>query len=352
MHTTLSSRQAPRQSGFTLVELLVVIAIIGILVALLLPAVQAAREAARRTKCINNLKQMTLAIQNHESAKKRFPPGQLSGDEHPSCDSSSGKTFTNWAIEILPYCEEQPLYDRYDQKAFNTDPVNLPVLQTILPFQVCPTDPNGGRIGTPQVVGGPYEYAASSYRGVCGRGFYNNVNAYFDSHRPHDVHPKLRLQDRGTLFRVIKSPGSTCEAARISPNAIKLSQISDGASKTLLIGEYVTISHLLRATYWGYTFYGMNLGTVTLPLNCYTDPEFCTTDTTYLNAQFDPDFDKCSVTPNVNYTCYHTFSGIHAGGTMNFCYCDGSVQTIASDVDLKIFAGAATAAGNETQSFK
>jgi prepilin-type processing-associated H-X9-DG protein len=295
---------------------------------------------------------MTLAIQNHESAKKRYPPGQLSGDEHPNCDSASGKTYTNWGIEILPYMEEQPLYDRYVQSATNTDPVNLPVLQTILPYQVCATDPNGGRLGTPQVVGYPYEYAASSYRGVCGRGFYNNVNAYFDSQRAHDVHPKLRIQDRGALFRVIKSPGSTCEAARISPNAIKLSQISDGASKTLLIGEYVTISHLLRATYWGYTFYGMNLGTVTLPLNCYTDPEFCTTDTTYLNAQFDPDFDKCSVTPNVNYTCYHAFSGIHAGGTMNFCYCDGSVQTIGSDVDLKIFAGAATASGNETQGFK
>jgi prepilin-type N-terminal cleavage/methylation domain-containing protein len=168
MNTAYPFRLSPRRHGFTLVELLVVIAIIGILVALLLPAVQAAREAARRTKCINNLKQMTLAIQNHESAKKRFPPGQLSGDEHPNCDSASGKTYTNWAIEILPYMEEQPLYDRYVQTATNADPVNLPVLQTILPYQVCATDPNGGRLGTPQVVGYPYEYAASSYRGVCG----------------------------------------------------------------------------------------------------------------------------------------------------------------------------------------
>jgi prepilin-type N-terminal cleavage/methylation domain-containing protein/prepilin-type processing-associated H-X9-DG protein len=343
-----SSRQAPRRRGFTLVELLVVIAIIGILVALLLPAVQAAREAARRTKCINNLKQMTLAVMNHESAKKRLPPGQLSGDESPACDSSSGKTYTNWAIEILPYMEEQPLYDRYDQKAFNADPVNLPVLQTILPFQVCPTDPNGGRIGTPQYAGYPYQYAASSYRGVCGRGFYNSINQYFDSHRAHDAAPKLRLQDRGALFRVVKSPGSVCEAARISPNAIKLTQITDGTSKTLLIGEYVTTSQLIRATYWGYTFYGMNLGTITLPIACYLDSSCPNAND--LSGQFDPDFEKCAASPTVQYTCYHAFSGIHAGGTMNFCYCDGSVQTITSDVDLKVFAGAATASGNESGS--
>lgn len=345
----MESIQAPNRRGFTLVELLVVIAIIGILVALLLPAVQAAREAARRTKCINNLKQMTLACMNHESAKKRLPPGQLSGDESPACDSATSKTYTNWAIEILPYSEETPLYDRYDQKAANTDLVNLPVLQTILPFQICPTDPNGGRIGTPQYAGYPYQYAASSYRGVCGRGFHNSINQYFDSQRAHDAAPKLRPQDRGALYRVINSPGSVCEAARISPNALKLSQIKDGTSKTLLIGEYVTTSQLLRATYWGYTFYGMNLGTITLPINCYKDPN-CT-NANDMAAQFDPDFDKCTTNTAVQYTCYHAFSGIHAGGTMNFCYCDGSVQTISGDVDLKVFAAAATTSGDESESF-
>jgi prepilin-type processing-associated H-X9-DG protein len=242
--------------------------------------------------------------------------------------------------------EEQPLYDRYDQRAYNTDTVNLPVLQTILPFQVCATDPNGGRIGTPQYDGYPYQYAASSYRAVCGRGFYNNLNQYFDSHRAHDVAPKLRLQDRGPLFRVVKAPNSVCEAARISPAPIKISQISDGTSKTLLIGEYVTTSQLLRATYWGYTFYGMNLGTVTLPIICYLNPDCPTAND--LSGQFDPDYDKCVNNAATSYTCYHAFSGIHAGGTMNFCYCDGSVQTISRDVDLKVFAAAATTSGSES----
>ncbi len=87
--------------GFTLVELLVVVAIIGVLVALLLPAVQAAREAARRAHCSNNLKQIGLALQNFHSARKTFPPGQVDNDNNNY----------GWAIYILPYLEERPTYD-------------------------------------------------------------------------------------------------------------------------------------------------------------------------------------------------------------------------------------------------
>src|SRR5687767_5472927 len=120
---------ATRRSAFTLVELLVVIAIIGILVALLLPAIQAAREAARRIQCTNNMKQIGLAILNYESAKKVLPlaytpnyggPGAL--QNKGSCAAKS--TFTNDAnglkkhfvlTFILPYMEQQPLYDQIDQ---------------------------------------------------------------------------------------------------------------------------------------------------------------------------------------------------------------------------------------------
>ncbi len=88
-------------SGFTLVELLVVIAIIGILVALLLPAVQAAREAGRRTQCTNNLKQMGLALHNHHDSLRRFPPG---GDRSPV-----GGYGPSWMVHILPYIEQNSL---------------------------------------------------------------------------------------------------------------------------------------------------------------------------------------------------------------------------------------------------
>lgn len=98
--------------AFSLVELLVVIAIIGILVALLLPAVQAAREAARRTHCINNLHQIGLAMHNYESSHGSLPPGGVM--EGPCCHT---KSRTNWAIEILPFLEEQGLYNKYDRGA-------------------------------------------------------------------------------------------------------------------------------------------------------------------------------------------------------------------------------------------
>ena len=97
-------RQSPPRTGFTLVELLVVIAIIGVLVALLLPAVQAAREAARRSSCGNNLKQLSLALHNFHDVNLSFPPGGLDDDTNS----------LGWGACILPYIEQKPLYDRID----------------------------------------------------------------------------------------------------------------------------------------------------------------------------------------------------------------------------------------------
>src|SRR5262245_54140075 len=131
------------REGFTLVELLVVIAIIGILIALLLPAINAAREASRRSQCLNNLKQMALANVTHAEAKKRLPPGQMKlAAVGGNCDVATD-AYTNWAIEILPYIEESALYNQYDQKLSNLAPVNVQVASKILNFQCCPSDPTG-----------------------------------------------------------------------------------------------------------------------------------------------------------------------------------------------------------------
>lgn len=104
--------RSERRAGFTLVELLVVIAIIGILVGLLLPAVQAAREAARRMQCQNNVKQIGLALLNHESAMKVFPPGYVSKPGVGFRDSQTGDEGPGWGwlVMFLPYCEQNSIY--------------------------------------------------------------------------------------------------------------------------------------------------------------------------------------------------------------------------------------------------
>ncbi|HMC10910.1 MAG TPA: DUF1559 domain-containing protein [Pirellulaceae bacterium] len=137
MHPVLSRR------AFTLVELLVVIAIIGVLVALLLPAVQAAREAARRMNCQSNLKQIGVALHNHHDVRLAFPPGAV------NTGNNGTDTFTTWSIEILPYMEQKALYERYNQTALNCNAANLPVLKSRVKPYECPSDMLNGKLEQP-----------------------------------------------------------------------------------------------------------------------------------------------------------------------------------------------------------
>jgi len=121
-----------RRTAFTLVELLVVIAIIGILVALLLPAVQAAREAARRTQCTNNLKQMGLAVHNYHDSQLSLPTGGDNGPLNCCAPDNDRIDRFSWTFHILPYMEQEPIYSLW--------PNNIPQLQkTILSVYICPT---------------------------------------------------------------------------------------------------------------------------------------------------------------------------------------------------------------------
>ncbi len=134
--------------GFTLVELLVVIAIIGILIALLLPAVQAAREAARRSQCSNNLKQLALAIHNYSDAFKTFPSGFITN--FPTAPATLERSHWSWGALILPFVEQAPLHDqlqvgRMPLWANLTTTAGLGALQTPLSAFVCPSDPGPDR---------------------------------------------------------------------------------------------------------------------------------------------------------------------------------------------------------------
>jgi prepilin-type N-terminal cleavage/methylation domain-containing protein len=335
-------RPVYRRIGFTLIELLVVIAIIGILIALLLPAVNAAREAARRTQCTNNLKQLGLAIHNYFNARKTLPPGKTVVSPS-SCGTPT--EYSNWALEILPFLEETAIYENYHFDRPNNHSSNASVVRQILSAMNCPSDPNGARVGIPE-NGPSNEFAVGSYKGVAGRGWYptSSDNAYFDSARA--TSSDLSLSDRGPLFVVVTNR-NTCAMSKMNVAPIKLGQIQDGTSKTMLIGEYTTTSRLSRSGFWANSYYGMNLGSIILPSNCKTDPN-C--NASAISASLSPDYDLCFSVAAAG--CRRTFAGFHGGGGLiNSVLCDGAVRGISTTIDMRILAGLATTSGGEPAEF-
>ncbi len=145
-----------RIGAFTLVELLVVIAIIGILVALLLPAIQAAREAARRSECANNLKQFGVALHNYHSSYKRFPPGSVRTWNVADPPGSWGTSQISWIARVLPYCEQEVIAEDIDWERWpgSSGTENTEVRAIDLGLCRCPSDRNI----TPTTGYGPTNY--------------------------------------------------------------------------------------------------------------------------------------------------------------------------------------------------
>lgn len=182
--------------GFTLVELLVVIAIIGVLVALLLPAVQAAREAARRSSCLNNLSQLVLATHNYEFAVEHLPAGTIN-PEGPIRSEPAGQ-HVSWLVQILPYVEMRTAYDAFDQQAGAYAPENAAVRAVPVSLFICPSYP-GSETNESKTA------AVSTYAGC-----------------HHDVEAPIDTDNHGLLFL---------------NSAIRYGDILDGSSQTMIIGE-------------------------------------------------------------------------------------------------------------------
>ncbi len=187
----------PSKRGFTLVELLVVIAIIGVLVAMLLPAVQAARESARRLSCSHNLTQLGAAVQSYQMAHGVYPPGVIE-EQGPIYQEPKGYHH-NWIAQILPYIEERNAFEHIDRSVGVYDPKNAPVRSLVLEVLVCPSSPDERR---------------SSQGPVAGRSFYAAVH--------HDVEAPIDGDNHGVFFR---------------NSRVAYDDVTDGASHTLFIGE-------------------------------------------------------------------------------------------------------------------
>jgi prepilin-type N-terminal cleavage/methylation domain-containing protein/prepilin-type processing-associated H-X9-DG protein len=195
--TSVPVRKKP--SGFTLVELLVVIAIIGVLVALLLPAVQAAREAARRVSCLNNITQLGLSLHNYEFHYESLPSG-VTNPDGPIRNEPQGN-HVSWIVKILPYMEQNALYRHFDQAAGAYADANSEVRSARIRSLECPSD------GTP-FTNSLNNVARSSYVGC-----------------HHDAEAPIDKDNHGLLFLNSK---------------VKYSEIYDGSSQTILIGEALT----------------------------------------------------------------------------------------------------------------
>jgi prepilin-type N-terminal cleavage/methylation domain-containing protein len=212
-----------RRTGFTLVELLVVIAIIGILIALLLPAVQAAREAARRSQCANNLKQIGLALHNYVDTAKSFPPARVRDERHPQSWNSNN---INWAARILAHMEQSALYEATDWTVWpGWDPPNNVVRNQVVKGFLCPSDGGEGRVpwtapdGTRVVGGSP----SSSW------GHTNYVGSIGD-----DFRIRTRARDNRGMFYEMRYRNSG-EAA----GPVTFASIRDGTSNTVVVSECI-----------------------------------------------------------------------------------------------------------------
>jgi len=318
--------------GFTLVELLVVIAIIGVLVALLLPAVQAAREAARRSQCTNNQKQVALAILNFENAKKQVPQYHAAVITTPNTPAYpyGGSGYRDqpgpvWTVLILPYMEQQQLYDRWDKKGFMRAPlpnINATLVAQVVPGLVCPTaqsaqnpifDNRRDGVGAnpPGPAAGLF-YAASMGPAHVDDPACALCPAGIDSWCCQGRNYGTNVND--------DAPGMFGRNDKVR----YLKQVTDGTSNTILIGETLP-EQCAYAGMWAPNF---SLAGMMTPLNTHQP------------------LSVCSVAQQACHRIACGFKSDHPSVVI-FAMVDGSVHALSETIDHETYANLGTRAGSD-----
>ena len=297
MHAASPSRQTRR--GFTLIELLVVIAIIAVLIALLVPAVQKVREAAARTQCSNNLKQMALALHSYESLNKAFPPGRTTATPEHS-----------WTAFMLPYLEQDNVFKLYRIDLDWNNPINYEAIRTQLPVFNCPSTFPGERTDD-TIAANP---ACGDYSTISALKDFVAINCFGLAH----------LSDPNDQ-RII--------GALVKDQKTRISDIEDGTSNTIMIAEdagrpklYITGGVLGDPSIAGWKEGG------------WADP----------GAPFSIDGSNgdgsvpggCSINCSNNSEVF----GFHPGGA-NVSFADGSVRYLVESMNLCVLAKLSTRGG-------
>jgi prepilin-type N-terminal cleavage/methylation domain-containing protein/prepilin-type processing-associated H-X9-DG protein len=303
-------RGRPARSGFTLIELLVVIAIIAILIGLLLPAIQKVREAANRSSCTNNLKQLGLAMMSYHDVNKQFPVGQFNGVEQ----NTATWNRACWAEFILPFIEQNNLYTIY--AASTTTMAGTPGNGAVINTLICPSDGNSPKLkahdgGTTAIVNGVTINTQGmhiNYVGCSGNTVYGNLTA-------------------GTGMFFVQS-------------MTKIASILDGTSTTLMLSEILVVPDTatdndMRGRYCN-SWEGNNLYSTVYSPNT-TVPDVQGYDG--ISTPYAP-FTKSENNQNLSARSNHL-------GGVNACFADGHVAFVPNNINLVVYQALSTIAGYE-----